>query len=296
MPSLTTELERLEREFPHLLWAAYDHPPADALVLRECTWRAADVDLYAWDRCVLGSCAAPGWVVLCGDPATLGESARQILTRYQRLIPRTNDASRSEVFRAVLARHHALHDLDKPLVRADYDHALDVWQWVLRLAPGASAAVQLAALFHDIERLASEADERVEHKAADYQAFKDAHASAGARMTAQVLEECGVDRATTLQVARLIEEHERPHGATRAGDLHLLGDADALSFFSLNSPGFADYYGPAHLQKKIRYSLGRMSAPAVERLAGVRLRADVAAELAAALDGREALLQGQRSA
>lgn len=62
----------------------------------------------------------------------------------------------------LLRRHRSLHPADKPLVRADYRHALDVWQWVLRLDPEAGGAVQIAALFHDVERIFTEAESRSE--------------------------------------------------------------------------------------------------------------------------------------
>lgn len=189
-------------------------------------------------------------------------------------------------FRRVLSAHRALHDLTLPLVRADYDHALDTWQWTLRLAPNAGVALQLAALFHDIERLVSEAERRVEHTAPDYQAFKNAHADAGARLAGDALGACGVERERIEQVARLIREHELPRSASSSADARLLADADALSFFSLNSPGFADYYGPEHLHRKVRYTLGRMSSAAVRRLVDVRLRDDVRSALAAALRER----------
>jgi hypothetical protein len=167
-------------------------------------------------------------------------------------------------------------------VRADYDHALDVWQWILRLNPGASLGLQLAGLFHDIERLASEADERIEQKAPDYQAFKDTHARAGARLAAQVLDESGIAAADVGRVERLIQEHERPLASPRDADLATLADADALSFFSLNSPGFADYYSAEHTRKKVRYSLRRMTAAAQLRLPEMRLRPDIAALVAEA--------------
>jgi hypothetical protein len=128
----------------------------------------------------------------------------------------------------------------------------------------------------DIERLISEPEQRIEHTAPDYQAFKNAHAEMGARMTARVLGACGVDATTVSEVARLITEHEFPHDPARCGQARLLADADALSFFSLNSPGFADYYGPEHTRRKVDYTLRRMSAAAVRRLRGIRLRNDVA--------------------
>ena len=280
-------------EFPTVPWALMGAPPADALVIPETAWRRA-ASFQCWDEAVSGLVEEPRWLVVEADDArTLDQTAREVLTRYQRLVPRTNPASASDPFRKVLSGHRALHDLGLPLVKADYDHALDVWQWVLRLAPLATLAVQLAALFHDIERLVSEAERRVEHTAPDYQAFKDAHAAQGAKMAREVLGACGIDPSTCARVARLICEHERPHAAGRDADLALLADADSLSFFSLNSPGFVDYYGPDHARRKVRYSLGRMSSRAVRCLSGIRLREDVSrylvetarAETRAALDG-----------
>ena len=55
----------------------------------------------------------------------------------------------------------------------------------------------------------------------------------------------------------------------------MLNDADALSFFSLNSSGYADYFGPEQTRKKVAYTWNRMGAHAREKLRGVRLRDDV---------------------
>lgn len=206
-----------------------------------------------------------------------------ILTRYQRLVERRNLASASAAFDRVLERHRALHDLDKALVRADFDHARDVWQWLVRLAPSASLAVQVAALFHDVERLTSEADRRVEHEAPDYDAFKAAHARAGAGLMRAALDGC-VDAATLDRAAELVARHEGgseppPADPRRAGDdeRQLLADADGLSFFSLNSPGFADYYGPEHTRKKVAWTLGRLSPRGRAHLHALALRDDVRA-------------------
>lgn len=274
-------------EFPSVPWALMGAPPRDALVIPERAWRSP-ADLYAWDRAIGALVARPEWLVVRGedDSTTLLETAQQILTRYQRFVPRSNAASSTTTFRRVLAAHQALHDLSLPLVSADYDHALDVWQWTLRLAPNASLELQLAALFHDIERLVSEPKQRIEHRALDYRAFKNAHAEAGARLAADVLDSCGIERARVARVAQLIHDHEQRRSAVRADEAAFLADADALSFFSLNSPGFADYYGAEHTRKKVRYTLGRMSPAAMRRLANLRLRVDIRHELleAARLD------------
>jgi hypothetical protein len=172
-------------------------------------------------------------------------------------------------------------------VRADLDHALDTWQWSLRLDPAAAAATQLASLFHDIERLRSEADARVEHRVPDYGAFKAAHARGGADTARAVLREAGVDEALREEAAWLVAHHESPRAtgadAQRTAALGTLNDADALSFFSLGSPGFVDYFGLDHAHRKVSYTLARMSRAARGRLSRIRLRADVARILAEAL-------------
>src|SRR5690606_10276698 len=125
--------------------------------------------------------------------------------------------------------------VSRPLVQADLDHALDTWQWSLCLDAGAPAEVQLACLCHDLERLVSEADRRVEQHAADYQAFKDAHARAGARMASALFARAGVPEPIARTASALVARHER------TGDepaICALNDADALSFFAFNSPGY----------------------------------------------------------
>ncbi|HET9213003.1 MAG TPA: DUF4202 family protein [Thermoanaerobaculia bacterium] len=228
----------------------------------------------------------PFAIDVLGDSGELERAAGEILTRCQRWMDRRNEASRSRLFDRILIRHRDAHDLAKPLVRADYNHALDTWQWVLRLAPDADLAVQLAALFHDIERLASEADARVEHRAADYQAFKDGHAERGAEVAEALLARVGVDAGARERTARLIAGHEHlpKPGEPDEAALSLLNDADALSFFSLNSPGYLDYFGPEAARRKVAYTLRRLRPEARRYLDGLRLRPAVAAAAAAELE------------
>ncbi|HYH99356.1 DUF4202 family protein [Hyalangium sp.] len=213
---------------------------AQVLCLDVQEWLSPGFDPSSWDPRVFSAAdverLALHLVSARGEP--LANAALEILTRYQGLIGRRNAASSGAVFDQILARHRALHDLNKPLVRADYQHALDAWQWVLRLEPEADLAVQVAALFHDVERLLSEADARIEHKAENYQLFKDTHAALGAELTCSLLEELAVDADTCERVRWLITRHEQPGGDSA---LALLNDADALSFFSLNSSGFIRY-------------------------------------------------------
>lgn len=245
-------------------------------------WSADDARLLSFDRQVhlLEDTVGQAFSIeLAGDDWSIARTASQFPLRYQRLFALRNAQSSGEHFDRLLAAHAALHDRTKPLVRADHDHALDVWQWTLKLAPAASEALQIAALFHDIERLASEADVRIEQHASDYLAFKQGHAKRGARMLAELLERLDVPEPTRGRVCELVERHEQP---TDDEELRVLNDADALSWFSLNSPGFLSYFGADHTRKKLRFTLDRISsARAREFLATVRLQRELATMLQA---------------
>jgi hypothetical protein len=239
-------------------------------------WRSDAFDFWVFDRRVdrLAARGEPLHVI-----AAAGEIAllrRQLAIRTQRVGVRRNAGSRAGWFTRVLIEHRAQHDLRKPLVQADLDLAIDTWQWTLRLDPEAPAAVQLAALLHDVERLASEPEQRREHLAADYQAFKDAHATAGAAMARTLLDRASVPAEIADQTCALIAVHER---AGDSPDLCAVNDADALSFFSLNSPGYLAYFGPEQTAKKVAYTYRRMSDDARGWLGELRMPALVRDEV-----------------
>lgn len=245
--------------------------PADLTLER---WEDPTLDFWELDRRLDRVVAERRPLVIAGSasrPVPAAAAVLAILTRAQRVVGRRNRASASLFFDGLLARHRDLHDLALPLVRADYDHALDVWQWALRLNPDASLALQLAALFHDVERLRSEARERREQRAGDYPAYKRRHAREGARFAVSVLTAAGVHPAVLERTGRLIAAHDEP-AAGRDRELAQLVDADALSFFSLNSPGFLDAYGPAHTRQKVIFTLSRLSLDGRSRLEQLRLR------------------------
>jgi hypothetical protein len=246
-----------------------DITPADAITA--AVWRDDRFEFWAFDRRLDDLVARGVPVALAASTGDAPALVREVATRCQRLAPRRNAATAGGWFDRVLDEHRALHDLARPLVRADFDHALDAWQWSVRLDPGARAAVQLAVLLHDIERLATEADERIEHRAADYQAFKDAHARAGAELARALLSRAGVASALADEVAALVAVHERPSAAPADHAIRAINDADALSWFSFNSPGYLAYFGAAQTATKVAYTLARMSARARRELAALRM-------------------------
>jgi hypothetical protein len=263
----------LAAQFPSVYITAMDLRAEADVAVRASDWRRREFDVYRFDYDVDCAVEVDDFILQVIDDDAPRSAALEILNRCQRAIRRRNRHSQGKRFESVLSAHRALHDLDKPLVRADYNHALDTWQWLLRLAPDASPALQLAALFHDVERLRSEADARVEHRADDYVAFKQRHAAAGAEIASETLARCGIDTATRDRVAQLIAGHEQR--SSDDAEVSLLNDADALSFFSLNSTGFADYFGPEHTRRKLDYTLARLGDTARAHLASIHLRSDV---------------------
>lgn len=258
-------------EFPSVFLTFAEEVPDDPHI-RASEWDNPAFDNWSFDVKVDRLACAPFVLRAQDDRGERPEFALEVLNRCQRTIGRRNAHSQGAMFDRVLRRHRTLHDCTKPLVRADYNHALDAWQWLLRIDREASLAVQIAALFHDIERLVSEADQRIEHLAPDYQQFKDAHARRGAQMTDRQLIEAGVPEPVRQRVAEIITAHER---TSDDAEVALLNDADALSWFSLNSPGYADYYGAGQTRKKLLYTWNRMRPSARRKLHGVKLRADV---------------------
>jgi hypothetical protein len=240
-------------------------------------WQAPDFDPLALDDAMAATGESMAVRVEGSGDHQLRGVVLQVLTRCQRHLRTTNRNSDHPLFAQVLDLHRSLHDLQLPLVAADYHHTVDTWRWVLRLAPEASLEVQIAALFHDIERLVSEPLVRVEQLAPDYLAFKEAHAASGAHLTELSLARIGAPPALRRRVAALVATHEQPH---RDEDAALLNEADALSFFSLNAPGFARHYGPEHTARKVAYTLARLGPRGRAQLAGIRHRADIAALIA----------------
>jgi hypothetical protein len=265
-------------EFPSLAIGATDDPAGESAVIDVDRWEeGAERDFAPFESVALTANRNGTLAIAGGRQGMIERATYEVMTRFQRYVDRRNVASATRQFDSVLHLCAALHSSEKPLVVADRDHAFDAWQWVLRLDPGASFEVQVAALFHDVERLVSEPDARIEHLAPDYQAFKDAHARGSAAITGRALARLRIDRPTITRVEALLASHE--HRGTDP-ESALLADADALSFFSLNSPGYVDYFGVAQARRKIRYTLGRLGPGRRPLLARMKLRRDVRGMLA----------------
>jgi hypothetical protein len=251
--------------------------PAEPVV-RLDDWRSGGFDFWKFDRLVDSAAAAERFRLSVSGSSEndLIRACAEIAIRAQRANPIHNQESRRGEFVLCFEAHRRLHDLTRPLVRADYDHSVDAWQWMLHLDPSAGLTAQLAALFHDVERLWSESDQRREQQAVDYAAFKRQHAAEGAAFVDRLLDTLRLDPGVRKEVASLISCHET---GTIDPAISLLRDADALSFFSLNCSGYLRYYGESQTLRKVDYTLERMSTHALSRLASIRLPALVAARI-----------------
>ena len=229
-------LSLLASEFPTLTFTAAIDPGRCDVLFEVDEWEGAP-RFEPWDAQMNASTRELG---VRGRGGAGSRAAMEILTRYQRFIGRRNEASDHALFDRILALHAEAY-----AVIADFDHAIDTWQWMLRLEPDASLAAQVAALFHDIERLAGD-----------------------------ILRRAGADAALLARVQELIAGEQR-RGDDPEG--RLLNDADALSFFSLNSAGYADHFGAEQARRKVRFTLQRLHPRRRDRLSTVRLRDDVAA-------------------
>jgi hypothetical protein len=248
-----------------------------AIAVTAARWAGDDYDLLALDdevwRCFgrHGRCE----LRIVDDGAELdrlAECALQVALRFQRFDASTNPASATPFFQQILAAHEAMFDRRRPLVAADHDHALDTWRWVLRLEPHASLSLQLAALLHDVEGLTSEGEVRAGDGTADYVAFKQAQAWAGARVVVNILESLHTPRPLIERTRTLVAEHEALSGTQSLEPAAaLLANADALSFFSLGAAGFARHFGLPHTARKVAHCVRRLDVEGHSWLARLKL-------------------------
>ncbi|RMG29906.1 MAG: DUF4202 family protein [Gammaproteobacteria bacterium] len=160
------------------------------------------------------------------------------------------DCARERI-RAVLAHSE---------VPEDPRHAENTLAWLHRLGPDVDAALELAALGHDLDRATPDRVRREDY--ADYDRFKAAHARRSARLLRRILETCGVDPATIEEACRLVIHHETG-GDPRSDRLR---DADSLSYFEVNLPLYLAREGEAETLRRCRWGVARLSPGVRHRL------------------------------
>ena len=254
-------LDWLADEFPTVTICQVDAVRPGERPIDDFAWRGA-FDLTRFDEAVEAGADAP--LVIRGNDAV--GVAGEALSRYQRWIGRRNGASATRTFDGVLEALGALA-CTPPFLPEDVGHMVDTWQWLLRLDPTASLRSQLAALVHEVDRVARDPKERLEHHARS-DANGVAHGSARALSLLTGAGLSDVEAGGVRDVLSLQPQHER--------EALLVEDADALSFLSLASARYADHFGLAQTRRKIAFTVGRLGPLARRKLALIRLRPDVA--------------------
>lgn len=259
------EASVIQREFPTITVERVTSCGTESLIVDDFAWRGA-FDFSRFDESVERAQPLDS-IAIRGDDAV--GVACEVMGRYQRLVARRNRASATALFASVLEAHAAFYDLANPLDKADRDHALDTWQWMLRLEPDAGLPEQLAALLHDIDRLTSSSQERIEHRARDRMDPKTTEV--GERLLT-ALRNAGVSAEDATRTREVVRRQDEP---SDDADAVLLADADALSFLAQHSSRYADHFGLAQTRRKVLHTIGRLTPRARAKLALVRLRPDV---------------------
>lgn len=154
-------------------------------------------------------------------------------------------------------------------VSEDPRHADNTLEWLLRLAPDADDALEIAALAHDIDR----AVEEIKVKRSDfddYDAFKSSHARNGAEILHAILAACEVQEDIVEEACRLVACHEI--GGDPRSDL--LKDADGISFSHVNLPLYFEREGWQETKRRSIWGSRRLSARARSVVEAITYRAE----------------------
>ena len=236
--------------------------------------RTCTLDVDAWHDATsfetfddLAARARTGEIVIRGN-GNVELVVLEVLTRYQRYIDRRNLASSTATFDVVIRAHRALHEERGPIGSADLDHALDAWQWLLRLDPEVGVEPQLVALLRDVERIEDD-DGEPWFRAPRLLVGRLLDTATAGERAHELLRAAGFDADTAGRVRELVS-----HGGLD-GSLHSVEDAEALSFLSLSSSTYLDAFGRDLARRKIAAMLRRLGPAARRKLALVRFRPDV---------------------
>jgi hypothetical protein len=243
----------LRRELPQVAESRATPGSGAKVVVALARWAASTCDPTELDR-RLHAATVPIDLQLVTGAHDDERAALEVLTRAQIFLPPATDPVR-DADGETMERVLALVD------DADW-HAHDMHRWVLRLRPNASAALRIAALFHDAEL-----------HAPDDRTVRDAQARTGARILGQCLRELRLPTAIVDRAVTLVADHER-NAASAEGQS--LADADALSFFSRDCPAFLDHHGREPTLRRVEHMLARIGPGERWRLSWIKLRADVA--------------------
>jgi hypothetical protein len=171
-------------------------------------------------------------VLVSADWLIGSQDAMELLNRYQRLLALPMDAQLPAYLAGVLALYREAFPPEVDRTYARHASGIDTWRWLLRLTPGASAELQLAALFHDLPVHELET----------------------------VLEPLELERRTLLRAAELGAFYDHP---TRGRDFACLRRARAVSFFAHESWAYLRDHGFHATRLKIQRLMPALDSAAL---------------------------------
>jgi len=152
------------------------------------------------------------------------------------------------------AKQEILQIISKSSLPEDLPHAKNTVEWVLKLNPKASQAMQIAALAHDIDR----ADEKQKIKRSNfdhYDTFKTVHAQRSSSVLKKILKKHDLAASLIHDACELVKHHE--FGGDPQSDL--LREADSLSYFETNLPHYFKREGWTETKRRCVWGLQRLS-------------------------------------
>ena len=159
--------------------------------------------------------------------------------------------------------------LKESRVEEDAEHSKITRKWILKLKKNAGEELQIAALAHDIDRAVKPRTRM--RNGESYEKYKIRHSKRSARITADLMKECGYDNISIGKTRKFIEKHES--GGDPESDL--LRDADSIAYFDYNIGFYLRREGAERTKKKINFMYLRASERARKRIRKIRFAASV---------------------
>lgn len=143
-------------------------------------------------------------------------------------------------------------------------HAYAVLSWVRQLSETPSVELEIAALFHDIDRIVTPGvggGFKGNRKSVDYINHKKAHARRSANFIYNELINLNVEPKLMERVTFLIQHHDDPYQEVEYindRELNILVSADSFAFFTTIAPKLYEAEGEGRLRDKIKFMVEKM--------------------------------------
>lgn len=149
-------------------------------------------------------------------------------------------------------------------IDGEKNHASNVYKLVQEIEKNASIALQIAALFHDVDRIITPgvgAGFKGDRASKEYREHKKAHANRSANYICPLLLNNGLSKSLVDRVKFLIQHHDDTGKEIEHIDdeeLNILVSADSLSFFDTIVANLYKEEGEERLKDKVRFMVQKM--------------------------------------